>query len=143
MLTGFGKFHYCLLFICGIIYVAVAISLTTVSFIVPSAQCDFQMTSFQKGFLNGASMIGTCVIIGYKIVINPRSLLRRNVLWKFHLGLHIGLERQKICFDILYADGWFLQLRIQRIPDLFSFYILQNDEWIRVDNLHTYNGYMR
>jgi VNT family MFS transporter (synaptic vesicle glycoprotein 2) len=61
-LTGFGKFHYYMLFICGTVYIAVSISLTSVSFIVPSAQCDFQMTSFRKGFLNGASMIGTYVI---------------------------------------------------------------------------------
>ncbi|XP_025423749.1 synaptic vesicle glycoprotein 2C-like isoform X3 [Sipha flava] len=60
-MIGFGKFHYYMLFICGTVYIAVSISLTSVSFIVPSAQCDFQMTSFRKGFLNGASMIGMCI----------------------------------------------------------------------------------
>jgi len=59
LLTGFGNFHYYLLFICGSLFAAISISVTSVSFIIPSAQCDFQMTSVHKGILNGASMIGT------------------------------------------------------------------------------------
>ncbi|XP_015377743.1 PREDICTED: synaptic vesicle glycoprotein 2B-like, partial [Diuraphis noxia] len=54
----FGSFHYYILFICGSLFTAIAISVTSVSFVVPSAQCDFQMTSIHKGILNGASMIG-------------------------------------------------------------------------------------
>ncbi|XP_060861535.1 synaptic vesicle glycoprotein 2B-like isoform X1 [Metopolophium dirhodum] len=57
-MVGFGSFHYYILFICGSLFAAVAISVTSVSFVVPSAQCDFQMTSVHKGILNGASMIG-------------------------------------------------------------------------------------
>lgn len=59
MSTGFGKFHYYLLFVCGTLYVAVAMSLTSVSFIAPSAQCDFDMSSYNKGLLNGTVMLGT------------------------------------------------------------------------------------
>ncbi|XP_022182076.1 synaptic vesicle glycoprotein 2B-like isoform X1 [Myzus persicae] len=57
-MVGFGYFHYYLLFICGSLYTAIAFSVTSVSFIIPSAQCDFQMTSSHKGLLNGAMMIG-------------------------------------------------------------------------------------
>ncbi|KAE9527698.1 hypothetical protein AGLY_012771 [Aphis glycines] len=65
---GFGSFHYYLLFICGSLFAAISISVTSVSFIIPSAQCDFKMTSVHKGILNGASMIGMffgCFISGY------------------------------------------------------------------------------
>lgn len=58
ILTGFGSFHYYVLFICGSLYTAIAFSVTSVSFIIPSAQCDFQMTSAHKGLLNGSMMIG-------------------------------------------------------------------------------------
>uniref|UniRef100_A0A2H8TZZ2 Synaptic vesicle glycoprotein 2A n=1 Tax=Melanaphis sacchari TaxID=742174 RepID=A0A2H8TZZ2_9HEMI len=57
-MVGFGHFHYYLLFICGSLFAAFAFSVTSVSFVVPSAQCDFYMTSVHKGILNGASMIG-------------------------------------------------------------------------------------
>ncbi|CAH1708574.1 synaptic vesicle glycoprotein 2B-like isoform X2 [Aphis gossypii] len=57
-MVGFGSFHYYILFICGSLFAAVAFSVTSVSFLVPSAQCDFHMTSVHKGILNGASMMG-------------------------------------------------------------------------------------
>lgn len=56
--SGFGKFHYYILFVCGSLFAAVAISVTSVSFIMPSAHCDFKMTSVHKGLLNGATMMG-------------------------------------------------------------------------------------
>ncbi|VVC44488.1 Hypothetical protein CINCED_3A025275 [Cinara cedri] len=42
-------------------YTAIAFSVTSVSFIIPSAQCDFQMNSTRKGLLNGIMMIGMLV----------------------------------------------------------------------------------
>ncbi|XP_029342242.1 synaptic vesicle glycoprotein 2B [Acyrthosiphon pisum] len=67
-IVGFGSFHYYILFICGSLIAAISISVTSVSFIIPAAQCDLQMTSVHKGILNGASMIGMffgCFISGY------------------------------------------------------------------------------
>lgn len=43
--SGFGKFHFSLLTICGFIYANSAIGITIVSFVLPSATCDFQLTS--------------------------------------------------------------------------------------------------
>ncbi|KAL4120325.1 hypothetical protein QTP88_013041 [Uroleucon formosanum] len=63
----FITINYTLL-ICVSLFAAISISVTSVSFIISSAQCDFQMTSVYKGFLNGASMIGMffgCFISGY------------------------------------------------------------------------------
>ncbi|XP_022909422.1 synaptic vesicle glycoprotein 2B-like [Onthophagus taurus] len=56
--TGFGKFHFALLAVCGLIYMDTAISITIMSFVLPSAQCDFQMTSSDKGLLTAAPMLG-------------------------------------------------------------------------------------
>lgn len=57
-LPGIGRFHYYLLFISGSLYLANAISVTSLSLILPLAQCDFHMTSTHKGLLNGALMMG-------------------------------------------------------------------------------------
>ncbi|VVC36128.1 Major facilitator superfamily,Major facilitator superfamily domain,Major facilitator, sugar transporter- [Cinara cedri] len=57
-LTGFGKCQYYMLFVSCMFFMSSAISLTSVSFIMLAAQCDFKMMSVHKGLLNGASMIG-------------------------------------------------------------------------------------
>lgn len=56
--TGFGKFHYLLLTVCGLIYLNTAVGITIISFVLPSATCDFEMTSEDKGWLTAAPMLG-------------------------------------------------------------------------------------
>uniref|UniRef100_A0A182PU98 Major facilitator superfamily (MFS) profile domain-containing protein n=1 Tax=Anopheles epiroticus TaxID=199890 RepID=A0A182PU98_9DIPT len=60
-LTGFGWFHYRLLALCGLIYANTAIGITVMSFVLPSATCDFRMTSEDKGWLTAAPMLGMVV----------------------------------------------------------------------------------
>lgn len=55
---GFGKFHYMLLAICGLIYMDTAIGVTIISFVLPAAQCDLQMDSTAKGWLTASPMLG-------------------------------------------------------------------------------------
>ncbi|XP_067008347.2 synaptic vesicle glycoprotein 2B isoform X2 [Anabrus simplex] len=57
----FGKFHYMLLALCGMIYMDTAIGITLLSFVLPAAQCDFDMTSEDKGWLTAAPMLGMVV----------------------------------------------------------------------------------
>lgn len=59
--TGFGKFHYLLLTVCGLIYMNTAIGITILSFVLPSATCDFQMTSEDKGWLTASPMLGMVI----------------------------------------------------------------------------------
>lgn len=54
----FGKFQYVLLGVSGIIYATCAISSTTLSFVLPSAECDFKLTSTDKGKLSAMPLIG-------------------------------------------------------------------------------------
>nr|CAD7427865.1 unnamed protein product [Timema monikensis] len=55
---GFGKFHLLLLILCGLIYLDTAIGITLLSFVLPSAQCDLQLTSTDKGWLTASPMFG-------------------------------------------------------------------------------------
>ncbi|CAL7938920.1 unnamed protein product [Xylocopa violacea] len=59
--TGFGKFHYMLLAICGLIYMDTAIGVTILSFVLPAAQCDLEMDSTAKGWLSASPMLGMVV----------------------------------------------------------------------------------
>lgn len=57
-LLGFGKFHYMLLAVCGLIYMDTAIGVTILSFVLPAAQCDLEMDSTSKGWLTASPMLG-------------------------------------------------------------------------------------
>ncbi|GJQ74263.1 hypothetical protein Trydic_g19164 [Trypoxylus dichotomus] len=59
--TGFGKFHFALLTLCGLIYMDTAISITVISFVLPSAECDFEMSSSDKGLLTAVPMLGMLI----------------------------------------------------------------------------------
>jgi len=61
LFPGFGKFHYTLLLACGLIYADTALGITLLSFVLPSAQCDFRMTSEDKGWLTAAPMLGMVI----------------------------------------------------------------------------------
>ncbi|XP_022188783.1 synaptic vesicle glycoprotein 2B isoform X2 [Nilaparvata lugens] len=56
--TGFGKFHILHLLICGLIYLDTAVEITILSFVIPAAKCDFDMSSEDAGWLNAAPMLG-------------------------------------------------------------------------------------
>lgn len=56
--TGFGKFHYLILAVSGLIYMNTAIGITILSFVLPAATCDLQMDSTTKGYLSAAPMLG-------------------------------------------------------------------------------------
>ncbi|KAG8246318.1 hypothetical protein J6590_087126 [Homalodisca vitripennis] len=57
-LTGHGKFQYILMALCGFIYSCCSLSTTTLSFVLPAAQYDFDLTSSDKGILNTAPLWG-------------------------------------------------------------------------------------
>ncbi|KAJ1520729.1 hypothetical protein ONE63_003824 [Megalurothrips usitatus] len=56
--TGFGRFHYGLMALCGLVYLDTAMGITILSFVLPAAQCDFDMDSPKKGWLTAAPMLG-------------------------------------------------------------------------------------
>lgn len=57
-LTGYGKFHYILLGICGLVSTSEEMDVISMSFILPSAQCDLELNTHTKGWLNCIIFIG-------------------------------------------------------------------------------------
>ena len=56
--TGFGKFNLKVMAVCSLIFMNVAFSITSIGFVLPSAACDFQMTTVDKGRMSAAPMLG-------------------------------------------------------------------------------------
>jgi VNT family MFS transporter (synaptic vesicle glycoprotein 2) len=60
-LTGYGKFHYILLAICGLVSTSEEMDVISMSFILPSAQCDLNLNTHTKGWLNCIIFVGMMV----------------------------------------------------------------------------------
>lgn len=57
-LTDYGKFHYFLLAVCGFVSTSEEMDVISMSFILPSAQCDLKLDTQAKGWLNSIIFIG-------------------------------------------------------------------------------------
>lgn len=60
-LAGYGKFHYLLLAVCGLVSTSEEMDVISMSFILPSAQCDLNLNTHTKGWLNSIIFIGMMV----------------------------------------------------------------------------------
>lgn len=60
-MCGYGKFHYILLGICGLVSTSEEMDVISMSFILPSAQCDLNLNTETKGWLNSIIFIGMMV----------------------------------------------------------------------------------
>ncbi|KDR21687.1 synaptic vesicle glycoprotein 2B-like [Zootermopsis nevadensis] len=58
VLSGHGKFHLLLSIGCGFCLVAMVGEVFGTAFLIPAAQCEFEMDSSEKGLLNAISYIG-------------------------------------------------------------------------------------
>ncbi|XP_014215680.1 synaptic vesicle glycoprotein 2A-like isoform X2 [Copidosoma floridanum] len=75
--TGFGKFNLKVTAVSAFIYLNCAFSITSVGFVIPTAACDFQMTTIDKGRINAAPMLGMVVgsgIWGYMADLKGRKI---------------------------------------------------------------------
>ncbi len=59
---GFGKFHYLILIVCGLANASDAVEILCVSFILPTAECDLNMSTADKGILNSMTFLGMYLI---------------------------------------------------------------------------------
>uniref|UniRef100_A0A1L8DEM5 Putative transporter major facilitator superfamily n=2 Tax=Nyssomyia neivai TaxID=330878 RepID=A0A1L8DEM5_9DIPT len=59
--AGYGRFHYILLGICGLVSTSEEMDVISMSFILPSAQCDLSLNTQTKGWLNSIIFIGMMV----------------------------------------------------------------------------------
>ncbi|KAL1139312.1 hypothetical protein AAG570_006298 [Ranatra chinensis] len=60
-LASYGKFHYLLLIVCGFVSTSEEMDVVSMSFILPSAQCDLNLNTHSKGWLNSIIFIGMMV----------------------------------------------------------------------------------
>ena len=56
--SGFGKFHVILVLVCGWANVSDALEILSISFILPAAETDLQLTSYMKGVLSAIIFVG-------------------------------------------------------------------------------------
>jgi len=59
--AGFGRFHYWLLFVCGWANASDAVEILCISFVLPAATCDLDLTSEDKGWLSAILFIGMLI----------------------------------------------------------------------------------
>ncbi|CAD6226836.1 GSCOCG00005937001-RA-CDS [Cotesia congregata] len=57
-LCEYGKFHYSVIIVCGLIFVFGGCQSGINSYIIPAAECDLNLNSHQKGLINTAFLIG-------------------------------------------------------------------------------------
>lgn len=57
-LTQVGKFHYLLLLVCGVCFMAVMVEIMCVSIILPSMKCDLVSTITEQGILASSGFLG-------------------------------------------------------------------------------------
>lgn len=69
-LTEYGKFHYLLLAICGFVSTSEEMDVISMSFILPSAQCDLELNTQTKGWLNSIIFIGKSRLIVISCIAN-------------------------------------------------------------------------
>ncbi|XP_049832809.1 synaptic vesicle glycoprotein 2B-like [Schistocerca gregaria] len=58
MLTGFGKYNYLILIVSLMASLAQQLSISAISYILPSAECELQLSPEDKGTLNATGYIG-------------------------------------------------------------------------------------
>ncbi|XP_033214711.1 synaptic vesicle glycoprotein 2B-like isoform X2 [Belonocnema kinseyi] len=58
--TGFGKFNWKISILGALIFMNAAISISSASFIIPAAVCDFQLKTVDKGRIVIFPLLGTC-----------------------------------------------------------------------------------
>ena len=77
--TGYGRFHYLLMFVCGWANASDAVEILCISFLLPSAECDLELTPARKGWLSAILFVGM-MIGGYVWGSLGDTLGRKTVL---------------------------------------------------------------
>ena len=77
--AGYGKFHYLLMLVCGWANASDAVEILCISFLLPSAECDLELTPARKGWLSAILFVGM-MIGGYVWGSLGDTLGRRTVL---------------------------------------------------------------
>ena len=77
--TGYGRFHYLLMLVCGWANASDAVEILCISFLLPSAECDLELSPARKGWLSAILFVGM-MIGGYVWGSLGDTLGRKTVL---------------------------------------------------------------
>ncbi|KAK2164521.1 hypothetical protein LSH36_62g00013 [Paralvinella palmiformis] len=83
---GYGRFHYCLLALCGWALSSDAIEILSISFILPPATCELSLSDSSKGWLNSAVFLG--MMLGGYIWGTLADMQGRRSVLMFSLSLN-------------------------------------------------------
>ena len=70
LFAGTGKFHILLLLLCGWAVSSDAVEVLSVSFLLPSATCDLNLSSVDKGWLNAMVFVGKVLLNQLKSTVD-------------------------------------------------------------------------
>jgi hypothetical protein len=81
--SGYGRFHYFLLATCGFVSTSEEMDVISMSFILPSAECDLNLNTHTKGWLN-------CIIfIGKEHVLCQHEVFIHSFIYLFVPKIHM------------------------------------------------------
>ncbi|ALC48887.1 CG15221 [Drosophila busckii] len=86
-MTGVGRFHYKLLLICGLCFMAVMVEIMGVSLIMPLVKCELQATLEQQGILASSAFLG--VVLSSHAMGFLADTMGRVVLLRYALALSL------------------------------------------------------
>ena len=109
--SGYGWFHYRLLLVCGWALSSDAIEVLSISFVLPPATCDLQLTSADKGWLTAIIFVGKTIITSWfgnncrnagplwrEVTSQQRVLLSKSQWGEFFIvSLNTLLNKQSSC----------------------------------------------
>lgn len=58
LIQGHGKFHLCLLIVCGLGLMCVVVENVNIGFVLPYVRCEMNISTTEQGFLNSVGYIG-------------------------------------------------------------------------------------
>ncbi|XP_064645752.1 synaptic vesicle glycoprotein 2C-like isoform X2 [Lineus longissimus] len=123
--TGYGRFHYKLLFLCGWAVASDSIEVLCVSFLLPSAECDLKLTSIDKGWLNAIIFVG--MMVGGYVWGALADIQGRRAILMFSLALNGLAALASSCSQTFWL---FLLLRFfsgvgvgGSVPVIFSYFV--------------------
>lgn len=122
--SGYGKFHYFLLTTCGFVSTSEEMDVISMSFILPSAQCDLNLNTHTKGWLNCIIFIGKKFGYFYQDGIVQHCVISSTI---FKLLLKYSYHYFRICLSPnLYMDFIDNSLEIMISPKQSEYFLFGN-----------------
>ena len=90
--TGIGKFTWLLVFVCGWANASDSVEILSVSFLLPEAQHDLNLSTTDQGVLNSIIFVGKSLHYCQKWVGKGEALSKTVYFWKREHSLMLGIN---------------------------------------------------